>query len=154
MKQVIRLAVLGIARSLGLFALARRATANDLRILCYHGAALDDEEQFHPALFISGATFERRMRHLQQAGYPVLPLDEAIQRLRDGTLPSGATAITIDDGWYGTFRIMQPILRACGFPATLYAATLVALVCLAAAASALVARRTVNRPIVDALAHV
>jgi putative ABC transport system permease protein len=37
---------------------------------------------------------------------------------------------------------------------SLYALTLIAMVLMATAASALVARRTVNQPIVDALGHV
>jgi len=50
--------------------------------------------------------------------------------------------------------------RSAGYPlqvvidGALYGATLIAMVLLAMAASAWVARRTVRRPIVDALAHV
>jgi Polysaccharide deacetylase len=115
--------LLRIARYAGLFALARALTARDLRILCYHGAALDDEHKFRPGLFMTGATFARRMRFLAAGGYPVLPLGEALQRLENGTLPRNGTVITIDDGWLGTFKVQVPALRAHGFPATLYIAT-------------------------------
>jgi hypothetical protein len=55
-KWALRLTILFIARQLGLFELARRATARELRILCYHGVGLDDEGPFRPVLFINGAT--------------------------------------------------------------------------------------------------
>lgn len=115
--------VLRTAKALGLFALARRLTRRRLRILCYHGGALADEHRFSPGTFMTGETFARRMAYLACERYPVLPLDEAVRRLDDGTLPDCATAITIDDGWYGTYAVLFPVLRAHGFPATLYVTT-------------------------------
>ena len=123
MKRKILLLGLRIARGFGLFSLARKLTARDLRILCYHGAALYDEHQFNPGLFITEETFARRMVYLAREGYPVLSLDAALDGLRNGCLAPGATVITIDDGWYGTYKIMAPILKRFQFPATLYLAT-------------------------------
>jgi hypothetical protein len=75
MKRKATKAVLTAARTAGLFALARRLTAHDLRILCYHGAALRDEHRFRPALFMSEATFSQRIRSLERQAYPVLERD-------------------------------------------------------------------------------
>ncbi len=105
---------------LGLFDLARRVTRSQLRVLCYHGFALDDEVRFRESLFISRARFERRMRYLRRHGFRVLPLDEAHRRLRDGTLPADAVAITIDDGFHSTHAVAKDILARHRFPATLY----------------------------------
>src|SRR3546814_13482088 len=63
------------------------------------------------------------MAFLAHAGHPVLPLAEAVERFRAGTLPPGATAITIDDGWHGTYRHMLPTLEAHRLPATIYVTT-------------------------------
>lgn len=119
----LRLLALYLARFFGLFALARRLTAGDLRILCYHGASLVDEHKYRPGLFITDTTFRQRLRLLVNKGYPVLSLDDALTRLQTGNLPAAATVITIDDGWYGTFSIMGPALKEARLPATLYLAT-------------------------------
>lgn len=67
--------------------------------------------------------FEARMEWLARSPYPVLPLDEAIRRLDNGSLPDNAVAITIDDGWFSTLKGMVPVLERLGLPATLYATT-------------------------------
>ncbi|PWG61695.1 hypothetical protein DEM34_15150 [Spiribacter halobius] len=100
--------------------LARRLTGRRLRILCYHGIALADEHRFRGGLFMHPDTFAERMRWLKAADYPVLPLGEALERLGAGTLPRGATVLTFDDGWKGTYRHAFPVLHELGFPATLY----------------------------------
>lgn len=123
MKKSLLLIILRIAKLAGLFAASRRLTAGDLRILCYHGAALRDEHHFSPGLFMSKATFAARMDFLVRRGYPVIGLEEAIAGLPGGDWPAGATVITIDDGWFGTYRHMAPVLRALGLPATLYVAS-------------------------------
>jgi peptidoglycan/xylan/chitin deacetylase (PgdA/CDA1 family) len=115
--------ILRVAQSVGLFALARLLTARDLRILCYHGGALRDEHDFSPGLFMSKDTFAARMEFLSRHRYPVLGLDEAVANLEKGTWPRCGTVITIDDGWFGSYQIMAPILRDHRFPATLYIAS-------------------------------
>ncbi|MCA0240644.1 MAG: polysaccharide deacetylase family protein [Proteobacteria bacterium] len=114
---------LATARALGLFALAHRLTSRGLRILCYHGVALADEQQFQPKLFISEAVFRQRMAFLRARGYPVLTLADALQRLDAGTLPRHATVITFDDGWLGTGTLAAPVLAEARFPSTLYVTT-------------------------------
>lgn len=53
----------------------------------------------------------------------VLPLDEAVRRLREGSLPAGAAAITFDDGYADNHAVALPILQAHGLPATFFIAT-------------------------------
>lgn len=113
----------GAAKALGLFRLARRITQGRLRILAYHGNELVDESGFMPLVFMRGSTFAARLELLREQGYPVLPLGEAVQRLAHGTLPRCAVAITLDDGFHGTFAVAAPLLAAAGLPATLYVTT-------------------------------
>ncbi len=123
MKKKILFVILRFAKLFGGFRFARWVTAKDLRILCYHGAAVADEHAFRPGLFISPDVFTKRMQYLAEGHYPVLPLAEALKLMQENRLPACATVITIDDGWYGTYSVMAPVLAQHGFPAMLYVAT-------------------------------
>ena len=70
----------------------------------------------------SAAEFEARMRWLQQH-FNVIPLAEAIARLRNGTLLARSLAITFDDGYADNHLIAAPILHKLGLPATFFIAT-------------------------------
>ncbi|HWP02354.1 MAG TPA: polysaccharide deacetylase family protein [Gemmatimonadaceae bacterium] len=94
-----------------------------LAILCYHGVSLDDEHLWDPGLYMSPATLERRMSYLRAHDYSVLPLGEALERLRDGTLPPRAVAVTFDDGTHDFEVRARPILERYRIPATVYVTT-------------------------------
>ena len=93
-----------------------------LLILCYHGVAIYDEHEWSP-LYISLAMFRRRMDLLARSKCHVLPLGEAVTRLRQGTLPEMAVVITFDDGLHDFHRAALPVLESHGFPVTLYLTT-------------------------------
>lgn len=116
-------ALLKLASLTGASALARKATAPQLRILCYHGLWLTPGAPYGNCLFMTPEQFEGRMARLRRSGLPVLPLGEAIERLAADDLPPAAVAITIDDGWASTRSHMLPILERYQLPATLYATT-------------------------------
>jgi peptidoglycan/xylan/chitin deacetylase (PgdA/CDA1 family) len=109
-------------RLIGGFAVAERITRTQLRILCYHGFSISDEHELAPYVFMRTETFARRMRILRKRGLTVIPLDEAIKRLRAGTITNGETVITFDDGWASDLLVM-PILESNRFPACVYITT-------------------------------
>jgi peptidoglycan/xylan/chitin deacetylase (PgdA/CDA1 family) len=123
LRRTTKLSALHLAKWMGLFRLARRATAGRLRILCFHGLALDDEHRFRPGLFMRPEVLRKRLRTLHAKKYPVLPLGEAIERLSNGTLPPCATVVTFDDGFYSFSRHAVEILQEFSFPATVYVTT-------------------------------
>jgi peptidoglycan/xylan/chitin deacetylase (PgdA/CDA1 family) len=113
-------AVYHLCKWAGLFALARRLTPGGLRILCYHGFAVADETEFRPGLFIRAETFRRRLAYLAAHNYPVISLEDAIERLSRRALPPNATVITVDDGFSGFHRLAWPELAKHSFPSTVY----------------------------------
>lgn len=119
-KRRVILATFHICKALGLFRLARRLTRSDLRILCYHGFVLEDEDRFRESLFVSREFLDRRMRYLHELDYHVLPLDEAIDGLNAGTLPPDPVTITIDDGFHSVHAVAREVLGEYGYPSTLY----------------------------------
>ncbi len=98
-------------------------TRKSLRILAYHGLWTSPGTPFGECLFMPVDQFNERMRWLKASRYPVLDLEDAIDRLRSETLPDNAVVITIDDGWRSTYTHMLPILGELGLPSTLYAST-------------------------------
>ena len=93
-----------------------------LLILCYHGIARFDEDEWD-GLYLRAETFRRRMQLVADAGCTVLPLGEALQRLQNHTLPERAVAITFDDGFLDFYQVALPVLESHGFPVTLYLTT-------------------------------
>lgn len=115
--------VLWLLRTLGVFTLARWLTRDQQRILCYHGIWTGPLPHFGDCLFMSPARFSTRMAWLARSGWRVIPLDEALSRVAQGTVRTRDVVITIDDAWAGIVPHMLPVLRAHGFAATLYVTT-------------------------------
>jgi len=112
-------------RSSGIFGLVTNSHWRQQRllILCYHGTSLEDEHLWRPRLYIEPRKLEQRLECLKKGNFSVLPLGEALEQLRSGTLPPRSVALTFDDGTYDFFRQAYPLLRSYGFPATVYQTT-------------------------------
>jgi len=72
---------------------------------------------------MSPAAFESRLEMLRSGGYSVLPLEEALGKLKAHTLPPRSVVLTFDDGLYNFYSRAFPILQKFGYPATLYLTT-------------------------------
>lgn len=123
MKRRIKLLGLLIARGMGLFALARYLTARQLRILCYHGVSIGDEQAYAPDLFMRFDTLRQRFLHLQRKGYQVIGLEEASWALKEDRLPRYPVVITFDDGFFGNVNAFGRLYREFKWPTTLYVTT-------------------------------
>jgi peptidoglycan/xylan/chitin deacetylase (PgdA/CDA1 family) len=112
-------------RTAGILGLAGRSRWRHQRllILAYHGMSQVDEHRWNRSLFIPPALLDRRLVFLKGAGFNVLPLQESLDRLREGTLPERSVALTFDDGYVDFFRLARPVLERHHVPATVYLTT-------------------------------
>jgi peptidoglycan/xylan/chitin deacetylase (PgdA/CDA1 family) len=94
-----------------------------LLILCYHSISIDDEHEWSGTYSMRPAMLEARLRMLRDGRYNVLPLDEAMRRLYEGSLPPRSVVLTFDDGMFDFYARAWPLLREFGFPATVYLTT-------------------------------
>ncbi|TQF00115.1 MAG: polysaccharide deacetylase family protein [Spiribacter salinus] len=99
---------------------ASGAARRRLSILIYH-RVLADADPLQPDA-PSASRFARHMRWLGRM-CNVLPLGEAVSRLRNGTLPLRAVAVTFDDGYADNYEVARPIMARYGIPWTLFVAT-------------------------------
>lgn len=113
-----------LARQAGVMSLVRQSGWRQRRllILCYHGISIDDEHRWNPMLYMAQDVFGRRLQALAKRN-TVLPLDEGLRRLQEGTLPRAAVSITVDDGTYDFYARGWPVLRELSLPATVYQTT-------------------------------
>jgi len=71
---------------------------------------------------IDQAAFEAHMQTLKRY-FNVLGLQEAVARLRSGSLPSRAVCVTFDDGYADNEEVALPILQRLQIPATFFIAS-------------------------------
>ena len=91
-----------------------------LSVLVLHRVLAEPDPLFPEAMHV--ARFTELCRWAGSL-FHVLPLDDAARRLREGTLPERALAISFDDGYADNHDVALPILRQQGLPATFFIAT-------------------------------
>ncbi|MDC8756851.1 polysaccharide deacetylase family protein [Janthinobacterium fluminis] len=97
----------------------RRWPAPTLSVLIYH-RVLARADPLLPAE-PDGAAFERQLRLLKRC-FTLLPLGEAVRRLRDGGLPARAASLTFDDGYADNAEVALPLLQKHGLSACFFIA--------------------------------
>jgi peptidoglycan/xylan/chitin deacetylase (PgdA/CDA1 family) len=125
LKTTLKNTALRALRGAGAYSVAAKSAARQakLLILCYHGIALRDEAEWAGHLFITAQRFRERMECLRRLDAAVLPLGEAVARLKTNSLPPRSVVITFDDGFYDFLHHAVPILNEFAFPSTLYLTT-------------------------------
>jgi peptidoglycan/xylan/chitin deacetylase (PgdA/CDA1 family) len=91
-----------------------------LSVLIFHRVLADADPLFPEE--VDADRFDTLCRWVR-AQFNVLPLDQAVARLRSGSLPERALALTFDDGYADNFHVALPILLRHGLTATFFIAT-------------------------------
>ncbi len=120
MAEKLKRTILLIVKYIGLFHVAKFFYRKRIRILCYHGFSLRNEEQFAPGLFIKPEILDQRMKFLRDKGFNVITLDEAYEAVSTNNIADNSVVITIDDGFYSTYLKALPIFKKYNLPVTLY----------------------------------
>jgi len=78
------------------------------------------EDRF-PSTSIRIDQFEAQLKHLEEGGFEVLPLEQILEAISSGrTLPDLTVAITVDDAFRSVFDVAYPRLKARGWPFTVF----------------------------------
>lgn len=91
-----------------------------LSILIFHRVLAEPDPLF--PFEVTAERFERQLAALQQV-FNLLPLPEAVERLREGCLPARPACITFDDGYRDNAEVALPILKKRSVHATFFIAT-------------------------------
>lgn len=99
----------------------RHRNREALPILMYHGVV---ERPLAPACWqqLPVDAFRRQLAWVARH-FRVLPLVEALDRMKAGTLPPRSCALTFDDGFENDVRVAVPVLERLGLPATVFVVT-------------------------------
>ena len=89
-------------------------------ILMYHRVAILHRDIWD--LAVSPENFDEQVAYIRKHRSP-MSMDDLVQRLRSGTLPADAIALTFDDGYRDNLVNAQPILVRHNVPATVFVAT-------------------------------
>jgi peptidoglycan/xylan/chitin deacetylase (PgdA/CDA1 family) len=94
-------------------------------ILMYHSISENLFGMSHPYFHINTLpqVFSAQMRWLRNSGYKAIGLAEALTGLQTGVNLSKTVVITFDDGYRDFYTDALPVLKQCGFGATLFLAT-------------------------------
>ncbi len=101
-----------------------RASREGVPILMFHNVGSPAETDYLPGhMKISEAKLRRLLRMLQAAGYRTCTVDQMVDELQSGAVPSDAVVLTFDDGYLDNHDVLLPLLQSMGATATIYVQT-------------------------------
>jgi peptidoglycan/xylan/chitin deacetylase (PgdA/CDA1 family) len=94
-------------------------------VLMYHSIAQENESGAHPYYRTATApsVFAAQMEALHNAGFSVIGIEEALQRVSTAQKVENSVVITFDDGYRNFYTNAFPVLARHGFTATMFLPT-------------------------------
>ena len=89
-------------------------------ILMYHNIAVPPKKTRFPGLYVSPRMFRFQMWYLKAAGFRVVTLKEILSFVRGDTADERIAAVTFDDGYQDFCDNAFPVLKAYGYPSTVF----------------------------------
>lgn len=95
-----------------------------LRILTYHGIVEDEHanKPWVPSCFVSISSFRQQLEYLKENA-TLLPLNKALEFIKERNLPKRAVCLTFDDGYANNLYQAFPLLEEYKAPATIFLST-------------------------------
>ena len=95
----------------------KMVTPSGLPILMYHKIGDDKDTD----AVIREDLFRQQMEFLKEQGYHPLTMDELYEYVvQNKPVPEKPVVLTFDDGYADTYTVVYPVLKALGFPATVF----------------------------------
>jgi peptidoglycan/xylan/chitin deacetylase (PgdA/CDA1 family) len=110
------------ARRRGLLAIFRAVARRRTEILGYHGVSERSEHDLHN-LLVAPPAFRAQIELLLEAGFEFVTVESLAPEVHTGAVAPGRIALSFDDGMEDNHRVVLPILREYGIPATFYVVT-------------------------------
>jgi len=89
-------------------------------ILMYHNIGIPPKGARIPNLFVTPRMFRFQMGYLKLAGFKVLSIPDLLAAVDAGEPRQNVVALTFDDGFADFYDNAWPVLKAHGYPSTVY----------------------------------
>ena len=101
--------------------IGKKKFSDRLIVLMYHGIT-DHPLEVPDFCFLSAAVFDAQMAYLKE-NFNILPLYDALIKLKGNKIDKPTIAVTFDDGFQNNYECAYPILKKYGIPATIFLST-------------------------------
>lgn len=106
----------------GIGAAARVSGALRPSIFCFHSVRPSGGQGFRSQLSVDDAFIEGLIRSLRKLSIPILPLGEAVRRVRAADLRP-FVVLTFDDGYIDNYTTLYPVMKRWHVPFTIFVTT-------------------------------
>jgi peptidoglycan/xylan/chitin deacetylase (PgdA/CDA1 family) len=122
-KRLIKRTLASIVYYSGFIHILRLRGRDNAKIILYHSVNIHETSFLKGTdTWISRTLFDKQLKYLQK-NYYIISLQELVESLKQGKIPSRSVVITFDDGFADNFHFAYPYLKQYRIPATIFLTT-------------------------------